>query len=127
MDELVQIAVEMEGHPDNVVPALIGGFCISATATDGQTIYTRMPVVEDYRWVIVIPDFEVSTHAARQKLPGEVSQSDAIFNVQRVGVLMAAFATGRDELFREAMQDRSAPALSGGVDGSAGRGIRGGV
>ena len=106
MDELVQIAVEMEGHPDNVVPALIGGFCISATATDGKTIYTRMPVVEDYRWVIVIPDFEVSTHAARQKLPGEVSLSDAIFNIQRVGALMAAFATGRDELFREAMQDR---------------------
>ena len=105
MDELVQIAVEMEGHPDNVVPALIGGFCISIKA-DGKTIYTRMPVVEDYRWVIVIPDFEVSTQAARQKLPERVSLGDAIFNVQRVGALMAAFATGRDELFRDAMQDR---------------------
>ncbi len=106
MDELVQIAVEMEGHPDNVVPALIGGFCISATTVDGRTIYTRMPVVGDYRWVIGIPDFEVSTHAARQKLPKQISMADAIFNVQRVGALMAAFATGQDELFREAMQDR---------------------
>lgn len=106
MDELVQIAVEMEGHPDNVVPALIGGFCVSATTLDGKTIYTRMPVVSHYRWVIVVPAFEVSTRAARQKLPECVSLGDAIFNVQRVGALMAAFATGRDELFRDAMQDR---------------------
>ncbi len=106
MDELVQIAVDMEGHPDNVVPALMGGFCISATTPEGKTIYTRMPVVPDYRWVIVVPDFEVSTHAARQKLPARVSLTDAIFNVQRVGVLMSAFAVGRDELFRDAMQDR---------------------
>ena len=69
MDELVQLAVEMEGHPDNVVPALMGGFCVSATASDGRTIYTRMPVVERYRWVIAIPDFEVSTREAREKLP----------------------------------------------------------
>lgn len=106
MDELVQLAVEMEGHPDNVVPALMGGFCVSATASDGRTIYTRMPVVERYRWVIAIPAFEVSTREARGKLPERVSLGDAIFNVQRVGALMAAFAAGRDELFRDAMEDR---------------------
>ena len=106
MDELVQIAVEMEGHPDNVVPALMGGFCVSATASDGRTIYARMPVVARYRWVIAVPDFEVSTREARRKLPERVSLEDAIFNVQRVGALMAAFAVGRDELFRDAMRDR---------------------
>ncbi len=106
MDELVQIAVEMEGHPDNVVPALMGGGCVSATTSGGKAIYARMPVVSRYRWVIVVPAFEVSTQAARGKLPEQVPLKDAVFNVQRVGALMSAFATGRDDLFRDAMQDR---------------------
>ncbi|MEE9275854.1 MAG: homoserine kinase [bacterium] len=106
MDDLVEMAVEMEGHPDNVVPALLGGFCISAVDEEGRTVCTRAPVVDRYRWVIVVPSFEVSTKAARQKLPKKVAFADATFNVQRVGMLMAAFAYGRDELFREAMRDR---------------------
>ncbi|HBK79035.1 MAG TPA: homoserine kinase [Nitrospinae bacterium] len=106
MDDLVQLAVEMEGHPDNVVPALVGGFCISAIGEDGRTLYTRAPVVDRYRWVIVVPSFEVSTKEARLRLPGEISLSDATFNVQRVGMLMAAFAYGQNELFREAMDDK---------------------
>ena len=106
MDALVQLAVEMEGHPDNVVPALLGGFCISAVDAKGRTIYTRAPVVDRYLWVIVVPNFEVSTRAARQRLPKQVPLSDAVFNVQRVGMLLAAFATGRDDLFKYAMEDR---------------------
>lgn len=106
MDDLVQIAVEMEGHPDNVVPALLGGFCVSALAPDGRTLYTRLPVVERYLWVIVVPGFEVSTRAARERLPKQVSLADATFNIQRVGMLLAAFASGQDGVFREAMEDR---------------------
>ncbi|MBI2131890.1 MAG: homoserine kinase [Candidatus Tectomicrobia bacterium] len=106
MDDLVQLAVEMEGHPDNVVPALLGGFCISAVDAAGRTVYTRAPVVDRYLWVIVVPSFEVSTKAARQKLPRQVPLADAIFNVQRVSMLLAAFATGQDALFRNAMEDR---------------------
>ena len=106
LDDLVQIAVEMEGHPDNVVPALVGGFCISAVTEGGRTLYTRAPVVDRYRWVIVVPQFEVSTKEARSRLPAEISFEDATFNVQRVGMLMAAFAYGQNEFFREAMQDR---------------------
>lgn len=106
MDDLVQLAVEMEGHPDNVVPALLGGFCISAVDSGGRAIYTRAPVVDRYLWVIVVPGFEVSTKAARQKLPRQIPLADAIFNVQRVSILLAAFATGQDALFRHAMEDR---------------------
>lgn len=106
LDDLVQIAVEMEGHPDNVVPALVGGFCISAITEAGRTLYTRAPVVDRYRWVIVVPQFEVSTKEARSRLPAEIPIEDATFNVQRVGMLMAAFAYGQDEFFREAMQDK---------------------
>ncbi|MBT3351545.1 MAG: homoserine kinase [Nitrospinaceae bacterium] len=106
MDELVQLGVEMEGHPDNVVPALVGGFCISAINEDGNTLYTRAPVVDRYRWVIVVPDFEVSTKEARKKLPEQISLADGIYNVQRVGMLMAAFAYGQNEKFRESMQDK---------------------
>jgi len=105
-EELVQLAVEMEGHPDNVVPALVGGFCISAMAEDGRALYTRAPVVDRYRWVIVVPSFEVSTKEARLRLPDKISFADATFNVQRVGMLMAAFAYGRNELFHEAMDDK---------------------
>jgi len=106
MDDLVQLAVEMEGHPDNVVPALLGGFCISAIDAAGRAVYTRAPVVDRYLWVIVVPSFEVSTKAARQKLPRQVPLADAVFNVQRVSMLLAAFATGQDALFRNAMEDR---------------------
>ena len=106
LDELVQIAVEMEGHPDNVVPALAGGFCISAIGDDGRTIFTLAPVVNHYRWVIIVPAFEVSTRDARRRLPKKIPLSDGTFNVQRVGMLLAAFAYGRDDLFREAMQDK---------------------
>lgn len=106
LDDLVQIAVEMEGHPDNVVPALAGGFCISAIGENGRTIFTHAPVVDHYRWVIIVPAFEVSTKEARLRLPKEIPLVDGTFNVQRVGLLLAAFAYGRDELFREAMQDR---------------------
>ena len=106
MDELVQLGVEMEGHPDNVVPALVGGFCISAITEDDNTFYTRAPVVDRYRWVIVVPDFEVSTKEARKKLPKHISLADGIYNVQRVGMLMAAFAYGQNEKFRESMQDK---------------------
>lgn len=106
LDDLVQLAVEMEGHPDNVVPALAGGFCISAINDDGRTVFTHAPVVDRYRWVIVVPEFEVSTREARLLLPKEISLSDGTFNVQRVGLLLAAFAYGRDELFQTAMQDK---------------------
>ncbi len=106
MDELVQMAVEMEGHPDNVVPALVGGFCISATTEEGRTLFTRAPLVDRYRWVIVVPAFEVSTKEARKKIPERIPLSDGTFNVQRVGMLMAAFAYGQNELFREAMRDK---------------------
>jgi len=106
LDELVQIAVKMEGHPDNVVPALIGGFCVSAIGKSGQTIYTRVPVQEDYSWVILVPDFEVNTSEARKKLPSKVTLADATFNVQRVAMLLAAFSSGRNDLFSEGMEDR---------------------
>ncbi|MED5578910.1 MAG: homoserine kinase [Nitrospinota bacterium] len=106
LNDLIQIAVKMEGHPDNVVPALVGGFCVSATGKEGQTIYTRVPVQEDYKWVILVPDFEVNTSEARKKLPSKVSLSDAIFNVQRVSMLLAAFSSGRNDLFSEGMEDR---------------------
>ncbi|MEK6711681.1 MAG: homoserine kinase [Nitrospinota bacterium] len=106
MDDLVQLAVEMEGHPDNVVPALLGGFCISAVEGGGRAIYTRAPVVDRFLWTIVVPAFEVSTKAARQKLPRSIPLKDAIFNVQRVSMLLAAFSTGQDGLFRHAMEDR---------------------
>ncbi len=106
MDDLVQMAVEMEGHPDNVVPALVGGFCISAITEEGRTVFTRAPVVDRYRWVIVVPAFEVSTKEARKKIPDQIPLADGTFNVQRVGMLMAAFAYGQNDLFREAMRDR---------------------
>lgn len=105
-EALVEMAVDMEGHPDNVVPALLGGFTISAIDESGRTRYARAPVVDKYLWVIVVPGFEVSTKAARKKLPKNVSLPDAVYNVQRVAMLMAGFSTGSDELFQEAMQDK---------------------
>ncbi len=103
---LVDIAIALEGHPDNVVPALVGGCQLAVANEDGST--TLCPIVwhPDVIPVVVIPDFELSTAEARRVLPATYSRADAIFNAAHLGLLLRGLETGNDDWLRAALRDR---------------------
>lgn len=103
--EVMKLAIAMEGHPDNVVPALLGGCCLAATSADGWEV-CDIPWHSDIIPVVAIPDFELSTSEARQVLPTEFSRADAIFNTAHLGLLLRGLQTGQGEWLRAALQDR---------------------
>ena len=105
-EELVQLATEIEGHPDNVAAAAWGGFVVNCQAEDGRVVSVKSGQVAGVEIVVVVPDFPLSTSAARAALPAQISRQDAVFNVQRAALLVAALADGRADLIREAMRDR---------------------
>ena len=102
--DLLNLVCELDGHPDNAAPALLGGLVIGTLTTEGISAVRLEP--KDLKAVVAVPDFAVSTTAARQALPEKVSHKDAAFNVGRAGLLLGALATGEYELLRVAMQDR---------------------
>jgi homoserine kinase len=103
--EVMQLAIEMEGHPDNVVPALIGGCRLAATAANGWAI-ADIPWHDSVVPVVAIPDFELSTAEARSVLPAEYSRADAIFNTAHLGLMVRGLETGNPEWLSAALADR---------------------
>ncbi|MFO7263017.1 MAG: homoserine kinase [Bacillota bacterium] len=104
-DELFQIATRIEGHPDNVAASLYGGFVV--TVLDGQQAYCQKLLPPPSLYVTVaVPVFPLPTEKARHVLPNTYSRQDAVFNLSRAALLVAALATGSLEMIRHAMQDR---------------------
>jgi homoserine kinase len=103
--QLLNLAVEIEGHPDNVTPALLGGVRVCVRA-DGQVLQTPVRLARPLRTALFVPDFPMETEAARRLLPGTLSLADAVFNVGRAALLVAALANGDYALLREATRDR---------------------
>ncbi len=104
-EALLRLAVEIEGHPDNVAPALMGGFQVTSL-TEHDLEHLRIPAPTGLRAVVCIPEHSVSTEAARSILPTSYSREDAVFNVGRVALLVAALLTGETGKLRAAMEDR---------------------
>ncbi|MBI4589799.1 MAG: homoserine kinase [Candidatus Rokubacteria bacterium] len=102
---LLDLAASGEGHPDNAAAALLGGLTVSGW-TDGRVVAVSLPVPPEIHWVVLIPDVEGSTAQARAVLPQTVSRADAVFNLQRVALLLAAFRDRRADLLAVAMEDR---------------------
>jgi homoserine kinase len=102
--DLLNIVCELDGHPDNAAPALLGGLVIGTLTPEGVSAVRLEP--KDLKVVVAVPDFAVATTAARRALPEKVPHRDAVFNVGRSGLLLGALATGEYELLRVAMQDR---------------------
>jgi homoserine kinase len=96
----------MEGHPDNVVPALLGGARISASGVDRAWEVAPLTWHETITPVVAIPAFELSTQEARSVLPQEYSRADAVFNAAHVGLLIQGLATGNADWLRAALQDK---------------------
>jgi homoserine kinase len=102
--DLLNLVCELDGHPDNAAPALLGGLVIGTLTPEGISAVRLEP--KGLKAAVAVPDFEVSTTAARRALPEKVSHKDASFNVGRAGLLLGALATGEYGLLRVAMQDR---------------------
>lgn len=104
-DELLDMATRLEGHPDNVAPALLGGFTVSVMQGEKVTCL-RLPVPDELKLVVCIPAFRLSTHKARQAIPASVPHRDAIFNVSRTALLVGAMTSGRVEYLTDALDDK---------------------
>jgi homoserine kinase len=103
---LLSIACEIEGHPDNITPAIVGGLVISSQEEDGSVIYRKLDWPSEWAISVCIPDFELSTDIARSVLPTEVPMKDAIFNAKRLAMFVDAIYTKDKELMKLALQDR---------------------
>ena len=104
-EELIRWAVKMEGHPDNVVPQMVGGFCICAVLED-KIQFIKLSVPKKISAVVCLPDFELPTKKAQAILPKKISHQDAVFNVSRVALLIGALAKGESCHLKTAMEDR---------------------
>lgn len=105
LPQLLDLAVEMEGHPDNVTPALLGGLRVSVAGEQG-TVQTAVRPARPLQAVLFVPDFPMATAAARGLLPTMVPVADAVYNLGRAALLVAALASGEYGLLREATRDR---------------------
>lgn len=103
---LLRLASAVEGHPDNVVPALLGGVRVATCAEDGRVLQTRVPVAMRLTSVCFVPEMAIPTPHARGLLPSSVAMADAVFNVARSSLLVATLASGALELLAEATRDR---------------------
>lgn len=104
-EELLQFAGRIEGHPDNVTPALYGGVTLAVPTPNG-ILPEILPVAPHLRAVVVIPDLLLKTEKARHILPAQVSRSEAVFNIAHAALLVRAFMSEKYELLGEAMQDK---------------------
>ncbi len=101
---LLDIAARIEGHPDNVAPAFLGG--MAAAAIGEQNLFSaRFDIREDISFVAFIPPFPLKTSLARSVMPETVPMKDALFNVSRCSLLCSAFALGKYDLLTEATKD----------------------
>ncbi len=105
-EAVMALAIALEGHPDNVVPALIGGCQLAASSVDGTWQVCPVPWHSDVIPVVAIPNFELSTAEARRVLPQTYSRADAIFNMAHLGLLVRGLETGCEPWLRAALQDR---------------------
>lgn len=105
-EKLLAYATEMEHHSDNIAAALLGSFVVSCVTETGKVLAARLTWQDEVRAIVVVPNFKVRTEDSRRVVPTKVSREDAVFNIQRAALLVAALAERRYDLIREAMRDR---------------------
>lgn len=105
LQELLRLATLLEHHPDNVAPALYGSLCASFME-NGLPYTAQFAVHEKFRFVTIIPDYEVRTEDARRILPSDMSYADAIYQMGRCATLGKALESGDEKMVRHACIDR---------------------
>jgi homoserine kinase len=104
-DELLVLATDLEGHADNVAPAIFGGLQVSVVEGD-RVLHTASPLPSGLQAVLFVPEFRIATRDARRVVPESFSKADMVFNIGRASLLVAAMARGRFDLLNAATQDR---------------------
>ena len=105
-DAALRYATEMEGHPDNVAAALLGGLVVTVTRPDGTVAAVRKDWPKVIRLIVVTPSVKLETKKSRAVLPASIPRADAVFNLQRAALFVAALEDRRYDLLWDAMQDR---------------------
>ena len=103
--ELLTLATAIEGHPDNVAPALLGGLT-SSVFEDGVVYSVKRDVDQSLCFAAIVPDYKLLTEAARAALPKQVAHKDAVYNLSRAALVPAAFCEGRHDLLGIATEDK---------------------
>lgn len=104
IDELIKIGTEIEGHPDNIVPAFLGGFTVSSL-DEGKVVYFRKEAFEGFKYAVMYPEFTLPTSQSRGVLPKRIAFGDGVFNIGRSSLLTAAMITGDGKLLKYACKD----------------------
>ena len=104
-NDILKFATEIEGHPDNVAPAIFGGFTVSTVDNRGHVqTFSFLPKIK-LKLVVAVPEFPLSTRVARSVLPKTVPLKDAVFNVSRASMLIAALINGKEKFLTGAFDD----------------------
>lgn len=112
--QMLELATEIEGHPDNIAPALLGG-CITSVYENGKVYCSRIKIRKGLKFYALIPNFKLSTKKARGILPKIVSFEDAVFNVSRVALMTAALTNGEFDMLKVAFNDKLHQPYRGGL------------
>lgn len=104
-EELFKIAVDIEGHPDNICPSVYGGLTASFMGED-QPYFVKYDVDKSLKFCALIPNFETSTEKAREILPDKIEFVDAVYNISRTAVMLKAFENGDTELLNKSLDDK---------------------
>ena len=103
--EILKIATSIEGHPDNVAPAIFGGAVVSILENN-QVYLEKIAISDKFKFLALIPDFRLSTKEARGALPETYPKADAVFNISRVAMLVLALESGDENNLKIALQDK---------------------
>ena len=104
-NDILNLATEMEGHPDNVTPALFGGFCVAAKDKNG-VVYKSHKLTYGIKFAVMVPDFFLSTKASRVALPENVTLADASYNISRASLTTSMLISGDLDGLKYASGDR---------------------
>lgn len=103
--DILKIATEMEGHPDNVAPAIYAD-AVASIYKDGEVYVEKFEISNNFKFLALIPDFKLPTKMAREALPDSYSKEDAVFNISRVSMLILSLLSGDEENLKVALADK---------------------
>ncbi len=105
-EKLLELAIDIEGHPDNVVPSLLGGLCMTAKAASERWRVVRCEWADSVKAVVAIPSIRLSTSEARRVMPKTIPLGDAVVNLGAMTLLLQGLRTGNGDLIADGMNDR---------------------
>ena len=103
--EILKLATKMEGHPDNVAPAIFGN-AVASILKDDQVYLEEFEVSNNFKFLAIIPDFKLPTKEARDALPKTYSKEDTVFNLSRLSMVILSLISGNEENLRVALDDK---------------------